>query len=464
VTRTRFSRAVATGILVAMVAAALVALPAGTALAESGYTHFTVYFPLITKLDYALYPVRYLVPTTATPVRAAAEALIAGMPGSPFLSLPKDTDVQIISIKDGICTVNFSQEITQVNVGSGGEGMVLSSIVATLGQFEGVDAVRILVDGQPMETLAGHVDITGPLSDENVYSSILQVLEDAYQHWSGGAVGVLQALSVLDGYPDGTYKPDNKVSRAEFIKMLVEGLRLPYASGEAVPFKDVTGQWHEDYIRRALASGLLKASDYGENLKPDEIIPREEMAGLLVSAKTAYLAQHPEVDYQELNPAPVLSDLGTAAEKYRAAIQESTEVGFLRGFPDGTFRPKEGVTRGESATVITRVLGMAETADPTYRHVIRMSPLQGAKWDGGSLNALGASSAFEGNVNWRISGANGEILFSYVTTTMGMGWGLFGLHVDAGLFANQSPTELAIFLQSMEDGHEFSKVPLPLVK
>lgn len=462
--RTPFSRAVASGVLVAMVAAAFFAFPAGTVQAESTYSHFTVYYPLITKLDYALYPVRHLVPKTTTPVKAAVQALIAGIPGSPFLALPKDTEVEIVSIKDGVCTVNFSNEITKVNVGSGGEGMVLSAIVATLGQFEGVDAVLILVDGQPMETLAGHVDITGPLPDENVYSNILQVLEDAYQHWSGGAVGVLQALSVLDGYPDGTYKPDNKVSRAEFIKMLVEGLRLPYAPDEAVPFKDVTGQWHEDYIRRALASGLLKASDYGENLKPDEVIPREEMAGLLVNAKTAYLAQHPEVDYQEQSPAPVLSDLSTAAEKYRTAIQESAQVGFLRGFPDGTFRPKEGVTRGESATVITRVLGMAETTDPTYRHVIRMSPLQGAKWDGGSLNALGAASAFEGNVNWRISGAGGEILFSYVTTTMGMGWGLYGLHVDAALFADRSPSELAIFLESMEDGHEFSKVTLPLVK
>ena len=428
--RTPFSRAVATGVLFAMVAAAFVAIPAGIAQAESAYTDFTVYFPLYTSLGAYVYPVRYLVPVTGTPVKASIEALIAGIPGSPFIALPKETDVEIISVKDGVCTVNFSQEIMQLNVGAPGEAAVISAIVATLGQHEGVDAVRMLMDGQPMESLAGHVDVTGPLSDENVYSSVFQVMEDVFQHWSGGAVGSLMVLDVINGYEDGTFKPDNKVTRAEFIKMLVMGLSLPYASGQAVPFKDVAGHWleGEGYVQRALASGLIEASDYGENLKPDEVIPREEMAGLLVTAKAAYLAQHPLVDYQELDPAPVLSDLATATEKYTAAIQESTQVGFLRGFPDGTFRPKEGLTRGESATVITRVLGMAETADPTFRHIIRMSPLQGAKWDGGSLTALGAASAFEANVNWRISGANGEILSGYTMATMGMGWGMFGLH------------------------------------
>jgi hypothetical protein len=246
--------------------------------------------------------------------------------------------------------------------------------------------------------------------------------------------------------------------------MLVEGLNLPYASGQTIPFKDVVGQWHEDYVRRALASGLIKASDYGEVLKPDEVIPREEMAGLLVTGSAAYLKDHPEVDYQEVSPAPVFTDLSAATEKYRSAVQESARLGFLVGFPDGGFHPKSGLTRGEAATVITRVLGMAETKDPTYKHIIRMSPLQGAKWDGGSLNVLGAASAFEANVNWRIAGPAGDIMYAYVTASMGMGWGVFGLHVDASLFADQSPARFELFLVSMEDGHEFSQVALPLVK
>lgn len=460
---THLGRFVGAVVATVMLTMALAALPAGFVLAaEPEYTHFTVYFPLYTKLGSFVYPVRHLVPKTVTPARAAMEALIAGYPGGPFVPLPEETEVLGVTIKDGLATVDFSGELRNVNVGSGGEAAVLSAIVATLGQFQGVNSVQILVDGEKLDSLAGHIDITEPISTDEIYGNVFQVLDDVYQHWSGGAVGVLMVLDVLDGYPDGSYKPDNKVTRAEFIKMLVEGLRLPYSAGDDVPFVDVTGKWHEDYVRRALASGLIKAADYGENLKPDEVIPREEMAALLVTASEAYLEQHPEVEYQEVSPAPVFSDLNTAAEKYRAAIQESAKLGFLAGFPDGTYRPKEGLSRGEAATVIVRVLGMAETTDSTRKHVIRMNPLHGAQWNGGSLYALGAASAFEANVNWRISGAAGDILYSYVTATQGMGWGLWGLYVDSALFAGQSPTTLEFFLVSMDDGHEYSKVTFPL--
>lgn len=453
-------RAVVAGLLFAMLITTFAVLPDRTAQAAAkDHTSFGVFFPLYTKVAASVFPVRYLVPITSTPMKAALEALIAGIPGTgaSFIPLPKDAEVLGISVNAGVCTVDFSAEILQVNVGSGGEAAVLSSIVATLGQFPDVNAVRILVEGQPMETLAGHVDITGPLSDSNI--PVFQVMDDVSQHWSGGAVGVLMVKDVLDGYPDGAYKPDKEVTRAEFIKMLVEGLGLPYDSGEAVPFKDVTGQWHEDYIRRALASGLVKASDYGDNLKPDEVISREEMAGLLVTASAAYLKDHPEVDYAEVSPAPVFGDLAAASEKYRASVQESARLGFLVGFPDGTFRPKDGLTRGEAATVVTRVLGMSGSDD-----IIRLSPLQGAKWDGGSVTVLGAASAFEANVNWRIAGPSGDIMYDYTTATMGMGWGLFGLHVDAALFADKSPTALELFLVSMKDGSEYSGVSLPLVK
>jgi hypothetical protein len=433
------------------------AAPAEAQAAE-GYTSFYVYFPLYLQTGASVYPVRYLVPTTPTPALASMQALIGGLPGNGglrLIALPKDTTVKV-SIKDGNCTVDFSEEIRKVNVGSGGEAAVISAIVTTLGQFQGVKTVTILVGGKPVETLAGHVDITGPLSTED--RPVFQVLKDVYQHWSGGAVAALQVMDVISGYEDGTFGPETQVSRAEFIKMLTEGLRLPDAASQAIPFKDVQGLWHASYVQRALAAGLIKASDYGDYLKPDEIIPREEMANLLVTASAAYLKDHPEVQYPAPASVPFFSDLASTQERYRAAVQESARLGLLLGFPDGTFRPKEGLKRSEAATVITRVLGMAGTKD-----IVRVSPLTGAKWDGGSINVLGAAQAFEGNVNWRLKSATGEdIMYGYTTASMGMGWGVFGLHIDAALFAGKTPKLLDVFLVSMMDGSEYSNVVLPL--
>ena len=426
------------------------------------YTSFYVDFPLYLQAGSFVYPVRYLVPKTVTPARASMEALIAGIPGNGglrMIPLPKDTKVLGVSISNGVCTVDFSGEIRKLNVGSGGEAAVISAIVTTLGQFAGVDYVKILVDGQPLETLAGHVDISGPIPVHR--DAVFQVLSDVQQHWSGGAVAALEAMDVIAGFPDGTFKPENKVTRGEFIKMLTEALGIPDAPSQPVPFRDVPGTWHEPYVKKALASGLLNPSEYGADLNPDQALPREEMARLLIQAKEAYQSRHPEVTYAPVANVPMFSDLSVTQERYRSAVQECARLGFLLGFPDGTFRPRETLKRSEAATVLTRVLGMPSS--PGTSDIVRMSPLVGAKWDGGSLNILGASRAFEGTVNWRLKGSSGdELMYGYTTATLGMGWGVFGLHIDAALFAGKTPAALDLFLVSMKDGSEYSLVSLPL--
>lgn len=96
--------------------------------------------------------------------RAAVEALLWG-PQSPDLypTIPEGTRLLGISIADGTCTVDFSQEfLDNHSGGSAGELMTLGSIVQTLKQFDGIDSVQILVEGRIGETL-GHVMLDEPL-------------------------------------------------------------------------------------------------------------------------------------------------------------------------------------------------------------------------------------------------------------------------------------------------------------
>lgn len=453
-----------TGLLVIALATLMVAAQLAGAVpsahAAPAHSTFTVCYPLFLQAGYYVYPVKYFVPPTAAPATAAMQALIAGLPekgDARIIALPKDTKVSV-SIKDGVCTVDFSEEIRQLSVGSGGESAVISAIVSTLSQFPSVNWVNILVGGKPVETLAGHVDITGPLA-KNV-GPYFQVLDDMTQHWAGGAVAVLELSDVIAGYEDATFRPENKVTRAEFVKMLVEGLRLPEDPAVAQPFKDVTGHWAVSYVQRAISSGLLKAADYGDYLKPDEVIPREEMASLLVTASTAYLAAHPEVQYKIVSPAPVFTDMNSAEQRYVASIQESARLGLLNGYPGGAFQPKAGLTRAEAATVITRLLGMASTSS-----IVRITPPMGFKWDGKSFSVLAAASAFEATVNLRLSAVGNSDIFGgtgWVNATLGMGWGALGVYVDSGLLAGQTAASFDLYLISMADGHEYGTVSLPL--
>jgi spore germination protein GerM len=85
-----------------------------------------------------------------------------------FPTLPKNTKLLDINIKDGLCTVNFSRElITAHSGGSGAENLTVYSIVNTLTQFNSVERVQILVEGKKVETIAGHLDVSSPLERDN---------------------------------------------------------------------------------------------------------------------------------------------------------------------------------------------------------------------------------------------------------------------------------------------------------
>jgi spore germination protein GerM len=83
-------------------------------------------------------------------------------------TLPPGTHLKDINIKEELCTVDFSIELKQNHPGgSNGELLAIYSIVNTLTQYASVKEVQILIDGQVVDTLAGHISLDEPLTREN---------------------------------------------------------------------------------------------------------------------------------------------------------------------------------------------------------------------------------------------------------------------------------------------------------
>ena len=97
-------------------------------------------------------------------MQAALQELIAG-PKTPGLQavLPKDAKVLSVKTDKGLATVDFSKEITKMNVGSRGEALAIAAIANTVTKIGIVDRVQILVEGKKVETLAGHLDVSKPV-------------------------------------------------------------------------------------------------------------------------------------------------------------------------------------------------------------------------------------------------------------------------------------------------------------
>jgi hypothetical protein len=97
------------------------------------------------------------------------------------------------------------------------------------------------------------------------------------------AVNVLTELGVVTGYPDGTYKPDNIVTRAEMAVIVVSALGLAdYATGTS-SFSDMAGHWSNPYVAYATSLGVIAGYPDG-TFKPDKTVSYDEAATMLVAA------------------------------------------------------------------------------------------------------------------------------------------------------------------------------------
>lgn len=105
--------------------------------------------------------------------RATVNQLISGPKAEGLLpTIPAATILEDINIRDGICTVDFSGELSSNHPGGlKNEQLTVYSIVNTLSQFDSVKQVRILVDGKAVESLAGHVDVSEAMAP---YDSLIK--------------------------------------------------------------------------------------------------------------------------------------------------------------------------------------------------------------------------------------------------------------------------------------------------
>jgi hypothetical protein len=162
-------------------------------------------------------------------------------------------------------------------------------------------------------------------------------------YWASEAINELSELGCISGYPDGTFKPENRITRAEFAVVLVKAYNINVAAGKV--FDDTAGHWAKDYIASAYAAGIV--SGYDENsFGPDDPITREQMAVLIVKAA----GLPPAAGESQFTDSAAIS--GWA----KGAVATAAENGIINGYPDQTFRPQGNATRAEAVTVIAKAL------------------------------------------------------------------------------------------------------------
>jgi len=170
------------------------------------------------------------------------------------------------------------------------------------------------------------------------------LLKDTIGHWAYDNINKLVAMGSISGYPDGSFKPDKSITRAEFATVLVNVFKLSSSNGGKT-FADTADHWAGDFIAIAFANGIVGGYD-ADTFGPDDLITREQMAAMIVKA-TKLAPATEEAQF---------ADSSSISSWAREAMAAATEHGVINGYPDGTVRPQAGATRAEAVTVIVNAL------------------------------------------------------------------------------------------------------------
>ncbi|MEN6328563.1 MAG: immunoglobulin-like domain-containing protein, partial [Syntrophomonas sp.] len=168
---------------------------------------------------------------------------------------------------------------------------------------------------------------------------IKPAFNDIAGHWAERAIEQIIALGASSGYPDGSFKPDRTVTRAEFASMLVKAFKLEAKFSRV--FADTTSHWAKDSIACAEAQGIV--SGYGDNhFGPDDPVTREQMAVMIVKASKP-------ADAAGEGTFTDNADISAWAQN---GVAVAVKAGIIKGYPGNSFKPQNNATRAEAVTVI----------------------------------------------------------------------------------------------------------------
>lgn len=196
--------------------------------------------------------------------------------------------------------------------------------------------------------------------------------------------------AIIVGYPDGSFRPQNKLTRDQFITMVVR------AAGQEPGNAD--DYWAQNYIDTAIELGFLETSDFTDYT---EQITREEMSMIIMRAVEHLEGQQALNDLEQV--LQVVSDSDDFTYKYKNYIIQTYKLGIITGYTDDTFRPQGVLSRAEASAVLVRLIDPKERIEFDFdvlyekQHSgIESKLLGGANW----VDPLTASDYENAKADW----------------------------------------------------------------
>ncbi len=169
------------------------------------------------------------------------------------------------------------------------------------------------------------------------------VLSDIENYWGKEDIESLAAKNIVSGYPDGSFKPDAFVTRAEAASIIKKAFEVESAANKN-EFVDVESDaWYYDCINTLFENGIMKGAD--GYIYPQANLTREDMCVLIYRC----------INADEAEVQAEFADSSEISGYAQQAVAYLADSGIVKG-ADGMFMPKKSITRGELCAIVARTL------------------------------------------------------------------------------------------------------------
>jgi hypothetical protein len=183
----------------------------------------------------------------------------------------------------------------------------------------------------------------------------MKTFTDIRSHWAKQEIELLASKLIVNGTSDTVFAPNATLTRAEFAVIVARALGLSDQAGDSSKLNDViSGSWYSDAVGAAVHAGIITGYQDG-SFKPQQHVTREEMA-VMLSRAAAYIGAVLGSGTNTESLLAPYTDGSRVSEWAQAAVSELIASELLLGNQNGLLNPKANLTRAEMAVVMKRFL------------------------------------------------------------------------------------------------------------
>lgn len=219
--------------------------------------------------------------------------------------------------------VNDDQTITAINKGS--QEYIIKRSTASGGHSGGGSSVTVTIG-----------------DEEEIPAA--PIFPDCTGHWAEKDILTAVGKGFVTGYPGGTFRPNNPVTRAEFVTMLIKANAVQKGA-KTLDFTDVDNHWAQTSIVAASSNGYINGYPDG-TFRPNNNINRQEVAKIMADFKAL----------GEVDVTLPFSDAGQIGSWALPSVKKVYQGEIMKGDTNNNFAPQANTTRAEAVAIILRCM------------------------------------------------------------------------------------------------------------